>query len=253
MNIKKWDTENYTSKFDFVPGYGEAVLDLLDIPEGGYVVDVGSGTGQLTEKIKERGFNVIGIDSSADMLAAAEKLHPDIEFRKDNAVTFKLENKADAVFSSSVLHWIDRAQQLDMASNFLYNLKPGGIFVCEFGGKDCCEIVRGTEADVFSEYGLVYPRFFYFPTIGEYAQLLERAGFIVEYAAFFKRPTPLKAGDTVSDWILEFEKNAYEGVDENTKKRIIVAVEKITRPFLYTKDKGWVIDYVRIRIKARKP
>ncbi len=252
MNIKKWDTDKYTTNFDFVPEYGEALVDMVDVPEGSFVVDLGSGNGALTEKLQQKNYRVLGIDSSSDMIAKARELHPDISFKEADAVTFKLDRPADAIFSSSVLHWIDKDKQAAMAQNIADNLKPGGIFVCEFGGKDCCEKVRGTLADIFAERGLVYPRFFYFPTISEYTPLLEAAGLRVEYAVFFDRPTPLKGNDTVSDWIRMFEKNAFEGVDEQTKESIIKEAEERTRPMLYSEDAGWVIDYVRIRVKARK-
>ncbi len=252
MNIKKWDTDTYTARFDFVPGYGEELINYLDVPEHGFVVDLGSGSGALTAKLKEQGYEVLGIDASPDMIEKARQLHPDIPFRYADAVTFRLDKPCDAVFSNSVIHWIDRDRQQALAANIAANLKPGGIFVCEFGGKDCCEAVRGTLAEIFAERGLVYPRIFYFPTIGQYTPLLEAAGLETEYAAFFDRPTPLKEGDTVADWIRMFEKNAFEGIDAEVQERIIAEAVERTRPMLYTEENGWVIDYVRIRIRARK-
>ncbi len=255
MNISKWDTEGYATHFDFVPGYGQDTLKLVDVPEGSLVVDLGSGTGALTEKLKDMGYEVLGIDSSPDMIVSARQLHPDLSFELADGVTFRLEKQADAIFSSSVIHWIDRDRQQALAQNIYDNLKPGGIFVCEFGGKDCCEIVRGTLARIFAERGLVYPRFFYFPTIGEYTPLLESVGFRVEYAVFFDRPTQLKGDDTVSDWIRMFEKNAFEGIGEELKEDIIREAEERTKPLLFHEDadgNGWFIDYVRIKVKARK-
>ena len=52
MNIK-WNADGYTRQFSFVHQYGEGVLDLIDAPEGSFVVDLGCGNGALTERLRE--------------------------------------------------------------------------------------------------------------------------------------------------------------------------------------------------------
>ncbi|MDF1522867.1 MAG: class I SAM-dependent methyltransferase [Trueperaceae bacterium] len=47
---------------------------------GGRVLDVGCGTGNATVPLVERGFEVVGLDASADMLAAARTKLPDVPF-----------------------------------------------------------------------------------------------------------------------------------------------------------------------------
>ena len=51
----------------------------------------------------------------------------------------------------------------------------------------------------FLERGLIYPRVFYFPTIGDYASVLENAGFKVVFAALFDRPTPQRTQSGLTD------------------------------------------------------
>jgi len=250
MNIQ-WNTADYTKNFDFVHKYGEDVLKLIDAPQGSYVIDLGCGNGALTQKLLELGYRAEGIDDSADMILRAEELHPDIKFTRADALTFHLKEKADVIFSNAVFHWIDENNQQQLAENIFDNLKTDGMLVCEFGGCGCAETVHSALEECFAEHGLDYPRTFYFPTIGQYAPILETVGFRVEYALLFDRPTLQSTADGAANWIRMFIKTPFIGMPVAQKESIITeAVEKI-RPVLFTHD-GWIIDYVRIRVRARK-
>ena len=248
MNIK-WDSENYANNFSFVHEYGKGVMDLVD--EGrGVAVDLGCGTGALTGELSKKGYDAIGIDASAEMLEKAAKEYPDLRFMQADALTFSLpEKKASVIFSNAVFHWIDREKQDALARNIHDQLLPGGTLVAEFGGHGCAEAVHSALEANFMRKGLTYPRTFFFPTVGEYAQILERNGFTIRYALFFDRPTEQKSGHGVKDWINMFVKKPFEGMDIITKEKIMDEVEKELKPKLYKNGK-WYIDYVRIRIKA---
>ena len=84
MNIF-WDAEKYKKDFSFVPQYGEAVMDLLDAAPGSRVVDLGCGNGALTEQLAACGYDVTGVDASAEMLELAREGHPDLKFLPGNA------------------------------------------------------------------------------------------------------------------------------------------------------------------------
>lgn len=250
MNIT-WDAKQYAAQFSFVPQYGEAVLALLDAPAGSLVVDLGCGSGGLSGQLAARGYHVVGVDASPEMLALARSSHPGLTFVQGDAVTFSLDEPADAIFSNAVFHWIDRALQPRLLANLAANLKPGGQLVFEFGGKGCAEAVHSTLSDCFAARGLTYPRTFYFPTIGEYAPLLEASGLVVEYAALFPRPTPQKGPHGLRDWINMFDKKPFEGLDPAVKETILDEAEARLRPALWDGE-HWIVDYVRLRMKARK-
>ena len=72
MNIT-WQAENYKDNFSFVHQYGEDVLNLITGDTKQFVVDLGCGNGVLTQKLSERGFRVLGIDDSSEMLAIARQ------------------------------------------------------------------------------------------------------------------------------------------------------------------------------------
>ena len=246
-----WDAADYKENFSFVPAYGEAVIDLITKQPESRVIDLGCGNGSLTAHIAERGYIVTGIDDSEEMLRLARKEHPDLSFLQGNAVSFHLEKGVDVIFSNAVFHWIDEKNQQTMLSNIYRNLNPGGELVCEFGGSGCAEAVHETLEQCFSERGLVYRRVFYFPTIGQYAPMLEKAGFKIEYAALFDRPTPQNGSDGLANWIRMFVKKPFEGVEKELEEEIISDTVSRLRNRLYQND-FWIVDYVRIQFRAVK-
>ncbi len=250
MNIK-WDAGTYTDNFSFVHRYGEDVTGLIDAGPDSLVVDLGCGNGALTEKIHGMGYRVLGIDASADMVSQAKRMHPELEFKVGDATEFTLDEKADVIFSNAVFHWIDADKQDRLAENLSANLKPGGSLVCEFGGRGCAETVHAALERNFGKRGLDYKRAFYFPTIGEYAPILERAGLRVDHAVLFDRPTPQKSESGLEGWIRMFVKTAFLNVPKETADAIIRETVDELYGTLY-KDGIWFVDYVRIRLRARK-
>jgi len=250
MNIK-WNASDYTDHFAFVHQYGEDVMELIDAAPGSFVVDLGCGNGALSERLNEKGYRVLGVDASGDMLKKAESLHPGIPFVEGDATEFSLKEKADVIFSNAVFHWVDEKDQKKLADNVAGQLKKGGILVCEFGGYGCAETVHSTLERNFKKRGLFYLRPFYFPTIGQYAPILEKAGFRVEYAALFDRPTVQETENGLEDWIRMFVKKAFEGIPRDIADEMIRESVRELYGTLHV-DGKWIVDYVRIRIKARK-
>ena len=250
MNIA-WDAKGYKERFSFVHEYGEDVMSLLTAKPGASVVDLGCGNGALTRKLAGKGYHVTGVDASPEMIALAREAHPELTFSCEDALSFSLDEPADAIFSNAVFHWIDADKQDALIANVARNLVPGGELVCEFGGYGNGEAVHGTLERCFEARGLAYPRTFFFPTVGQYAPMLERHGLLVEFATLFDRPTPQKSADGLSDWIRMFIKKPFEGMPEELKADIVREANERLRDTLLM-DGVWVIDYVRIRLRARK-
>ena len=149
MNIN-WDAQEYKQNFHFVADYGKDVLNLMDMPKNSFVVDLGCGNGALSAELKAKGYDVIGLDASVEMIDLARKLHPDIEFICDDVRSFRLAQKADGIFSNAVLHWIDEKNQQMMLNNIAANIKSGGVFAFESGGWGCAESVHSTLEQIFT-------------------------------------------------------------------------------------------------------
>jgi trans-aconitate methyltransferase len=85
----RWDSSLYDDKHAFVTKYGEGVLELLAPQAGERILDVGCGTGHLTKKIAASGAEVVGLDSSAEMIETARTAYPEIEFVVADAAVSK--------------------------------------------------------------------------------------------------------------------------------------------------------------------
>lgn len=249
MNIQ-WDAGKYTADFSFVHQYGSGVMDLIDAGAGAAVLDLGCGNGALTKVLKERGYAAKGLDASEEFLDIARETCPGIEFVRGDATHFSFPEPFDAVFSNAVFHWIEKARQPDMLGCVRAALKEGGQFVFEFGGHGNNRLIHGALAEAFAERGFRYEMPFYFPTIGEYAALLEGAGFSVRYAALFDRPTELKGEDGLKDWINMFVRTPFSAAGAGQEREAIIdRAAELLRGDLYA-DGRWHADYVRIRMKA---
>lgn len=251
MNIA-WNAEKYTEDFSFVHQYGNGVLELIGTDNVNTILDLGCGNGAISKTLKDKGFAVKGIDASKELLDIAKNNDSEIQFIQADATDFKLEEPVDVVFSNAVFHWIDRKKQADMLSCVYNALKDNGQFVFEFGGIGNNQRIHHALEKVFLEYGYEYKMPFYFPTIGEYSGLLEKAGFQVRYALLFDRFTELKGDNGLVDWINMFVKTPFSVINgDGVKDAMIEKAVTSLSDDLY-KDGIWYADYVRIRMKAIK-
>ncbi|MBW4431507.1 MAG: methyltransferase domain-containing protein [Pelatocladus maniniholoensis HA4357-MV3] len=249
-----WNTTLYEDQHGFVWQYGEDLLNLLSPQVGDRILDLGCGTGQLTDKIATHGAEIMGIDYSPAMIEKARQNYPHLQFDVADARNFQVEQPLDAIFSNAALHWVKEAEAvvncIDKA------LKSGGKFVAEFGGKGNVKAIVQALEDALVELGYNSPGTinpWYFPSISEYATLLEKQNLEVTYATLFDRPTPLESGNTgMANWLQMFFTSQFlTGISPTQQAKIIQAVEERLQPVLY-KDGRWWADYRRIRVVAIK-
>ncbi|MGL4820538.1 MAG: class I SAM-dependent methyltransferase [Bacilli bacterium] len=253
MTTTKWNANLYDNKHQFVSAFGEALLDFLPNIPHATLLDVGCGTGDLAQALYERGYTVTGFDASEEMIAQAKQKYPHIQFEVANATTFESTVQYDIVFSNAALHWIKDAQAV---ANVMYAaLKPDGTLLVEFGGfKNCKQMVDAVRtAREQLEFGWDESYIpWYFPTIGQYTNVLESAGFEVSWAQRFARPTPLEGEDGMANWYRMFGEALFTALNETEKERTIAHAVEQLRPSMYV-DGEWTADYVRLRTLARKP
>ncbi|MGI2908991.1 class I SAM-dependent methyltransferase [Tolypothrix sp. VBCCA 56010] len=253
MIKNNWNAALYEDKHAFVWQYGEDLLQLLNPKQQERILDLGCGTGQLTEKIATSGAVVMGIDNAPAMISKAKQNYPHIRFNVADARNFQVEQPLDAVFSNAALHWI---KEPDAVIRSVHQaLKPGGRFVAEFGGKGNVQAITTALETALQEIGISQPQAlnpWYYPSIGEYATRLEKHGFDVNYAVLFARPTPLADADAgMANWIQMFASAYFTELSHQQQMQVIRKVEESLKPTLY-QDKTWIADYRRIRILAVK-
>lgn len=102
------------------------------------ILDLGCGTGTLTELLARRGYDMIGIDNAADMLEIALDKRTasglDILYLQQDMRDFELYGTVGAVVSvcdsiNYLLEEEDVVQTFRLVNNYLY---PGGLFIFDF-------------------------------------------------------------------------------------------------------------------------
>ncbi len=248
-----WNAELYDGKHAYVFGYGAQVVELLAPQPGERIIDLGCGTGHLTAAIAEAGSQVLGLDHSAEMIAKARANYPQLRFEVCDARDFSVDEPQDAVFSNAALHWVLEADRV--VARVAAALRPGGRFVAEFGGKGNVRQIIGAVGAVLKEMGIApgpVDGLWYFPSIAEYSQLLERHGLEVTWAALMDRPTTLEDGEAgLRNWLKMFAEQVLAAVPSARLEKFFSRMESRLRVQLYGNG-AWHADYRRIRVVAVK-
>jgi trans-aconitate methyltransferase len=243
-----WDAERYEGKHSYVWQFGAGLIDVMAPREGERILDIGCGTGQLTAEIASRGAQVVGLDSSTNMLGQARQNYPGQKFVLADATSFRFPEPFDAVFSNAALHWVKDAEAA--VESIALALRAGGRFVAEFGGKGNIATIMFALGAVFGAEADRRCPWFY-PGIGEYAPLLERHRLEVREASLFYRPTPVEGEDGMENWLRMFCGGYFEGLGAERTKEKIGEIVALLRPDGY-RDGVWTLDYRRLRVAAVK-
>lgn len=250
---KTWNPQLYQSSHAFVWQFGRDLLAMLLPEPGERILDVGCGTGQLTGEIAAAGAQVVGLDQSAEMIAAASKNFPEIRFEVGDIAAATYDSEFDAVFSNAALHWVK--DQKGAIAAIARALKPGGRLVFEMGGHGNVAQLWKAVTRAMSELDVpdsedMAPR--YYPSIGEYAPLLEANGLQGSFAVLFDRPTPLEGGEQgLRNWLNMFANAASKVVSPAKYEEFIRRIEELARPELFHGGE-WTVDYRRLRMIAIK-
>lgn len=114
--------------------YLKGLLEEYGVRDG-LVLDLGCGTGNMTELLAGNGYDMIGIDLSEEMLEIAAKKKEasalDILYLQQDMREFELYGTVKAVISvcdsmNYILEWEDLCQVFSLVNNYL---DPGGIFI----------------------------------------------------------------------------------------------------------------------------
>jgi trans-aconitate methyltransferase len=253
MNMPCWDAKLYDDKHAFVWEKAKGVLGMLAPQPGERVLDLGCGTGHLTAQIAAKGVNVVGLDRSTEMIAEAKRNYPELLFEVADATGLSFDREFDAVFSNAALHWIVEPEKV--VHGVARALKPGGRFAAEFGGKGNIRLLMQAISSAAEEFGIAEgldKLGWYYPSVAEYAGLLERYGLEVREASLFERPTKLEDGDRgLEAWLRMFRQSVLERLPVERQAEFVGAVERRARPLLFN-DGEWILDYRRLRILAYK-
>jgi len=116
--------------------YIERVFERHGKPPEPYITDLGCGTGSVCIELSKRGYDVIGIDNSPDMLSEArakalQNNRGDILFLEQDICGFELFGTVGAFISTvdSVNYITDKRMLRRMFLSIDNYLAPGGLFI----------------------------------------------------------------------------------------------------------------------------
>jgi trans-aconitate methyltransferase len=243
-----WSAAGYDAHARFVSDLAGEAIEWLAPRPGERILDLGCGDGAVTAALQAMGADVVGVDTSDDLLAAARARGLDVRHMDGQALEFG--PVFDAVFSNAALHWMTSPEAV--IAGVHRALKGGGRFVAEFGGHgNVAAIVtamRATAQRIGGEPALAGPWFF--PTPEVYAEMLAAAGFSVRRTGLFPRPTPLKSG--MREWLKLFRLPFFEQYGARMDE-VLDEVVDLLKPVLCDAHGNWTADYVRLRVEAVKP
>ena len=250
-STSKWDAGDYARVGGFVPALGQAALELLDPRPGERILDVGCGDGALSLKIIERGAEVVGVDSSPELVEVARSAGVYAELT--DAADMDFERQFDAAFSNAALHWMLEKDRV--ASAVFEALHFGGRFAGEMGGRGNIAILRGGIRSELEERGYPVPAEDpqWYPSADEFRAVYEAAGFTGVDANIIPRETELASG--VVAWVKTFRAGWLDAaqVPEAERDEVAAAIERRLEPQLRRANGSWFADYVRLRFIMRKP
>ena len=248
MPPQTWNPDTYARDAGFVAALGEPLVALLAPRAGERVLDLGCGDGVLTRKLVEAGCRVVGVDASAEQVAAARARG--IDAHVIDAAALPYEGAFDAVLSNATLHWV--ADLPATLSGVQRSLLPGGRFVAECGGEGNVSAIRAALWSVLARRGIDAEALdpWHFRSAEAYRAALREAGFTVTQLSAFARPTPVPAG--IEAWLAVFARSFLAAIDEAQHAAVLHEVAQALAPSLRGPDGGWTADYVRVRFVAHR-
>jgi trans-aconitate methyltransferase len=239
-----WHPDRYVRNASFVPALARDLVGWLAPHAGERVLDLGCGDGVLTLDLVAAGAEVVGVDASEAMIAAARARG--IDARLAAAEGLRFDGEFDAAFSNAMLHWTRNINAV--LAGVSRALRPGGRFVGEFGGAgNIAGFLRAAERTL-QAHGFAFVQPWYFPTEAEFVEALRRAEFVVNRIQLFPRTTPLPAG--IVEWLDTFGGPLLDRIPPGERKQVAAAIEDALTSTHRQGDGTWTMDYVRLRFEA---
>ena len=247
---QKWDAQQYGANAAFVHGMAGGVVEWLAAKSGERILDLGCGDGQLTKQIQTSGADVVAIDASEAMVAAARGRGIQAELGNVETLPFEA-NSFDAVFSNAVLHWVKNHDA--MLGEVRRVLRPGGRFVAEFGGHGNIAAICVALRAVLNRYGFgnLEDGVNYYPSVESYRARLVRHGFQVEQIQLIPRPTLLPESG-MDGWLRTFRRGVIEALPEELREKVVSETVELLTHVLRDESGEWTADYVRLRFAASR-
>lgn len=126
-----WNPEQYLkfSQPRFRPAQDLLARVTAEAPQTVY--DLGCGAGNVTQLLASRwpAATITGVDSSAEMIAAAAKVSTGIAWQEQSVADWQASVPADLIYSNAALHWLPGHETL--FPRLMQQLAPGGTLAVQ--------------------------------------------------------------------------------------------------------------------------
>ena len=165
--------EVYDTFMDNIPyeEWGEYLTGLMEEygVKDGLVLELGCGTGSMTEILAAKGYDMIGADNSEEMLEIAMEKRDEsghnILYLLQDMREFELYGTVSAVVSvCDSVNYITKEEELEEVFRLVNNyLDPKGIFIFDFNTKYKYQTVLGdrTIAEKRDECSFIWDNYYY--------------------------------------------------------------------------------------------
>jgi ubiquinone/menaquinone biosynthesis C-methylase UbiE len=256
----EWDAQAYDRLGNPMQSWGETIVARLDLRGDETALDLGCGSGRLTELLAERlpRGRVIAVDRSANMLAQArERMAPlfgqRVEYLQCSLDDLDLEQTAELAFSNAALHWIRDHPRLFRA--IFRALEPGGRLIAQCGGGSNIARLRERAgrlmtSDPYQPYFGDWPGPWEFADAETTRQRLEAAGFTDISTGLVARLVVVDTAAEYRDYLEHVVFGAHlDRLPEELRPGFLDALAAPAP----NDDPPFSMDYCRLNISARRP
>ena len=262
--MSDWDAAKYHRISDPQLAWGRTVAARLSPVDGERILDIGCGTGRLTEEIAATpGIFVVGFDRSAAMLQQAASRLPlgqasvlnscmGLHYVRGDGAALPFVDAFDAVFSTATFHWIPDHDRLFRGIHRA--LKAGGRLVAQAGGAGNLEQLYGRARQLmrspqYGQFFLSWSEPCHFENVADTTARLEAAGFDQIEASLVIAPIPFECPEAYSEFVaavcLRHQLDRLPAEEREVFMRMLTEHAAADQPPL-------TLDYWRLNISARK-
>jgi trans-aconitate 2-methyltransferase len=272
--MSDWDAARYHRISDPQVAWGRTVAARLAPVAGERILDLGCGTGRLTEEIAAKpGIFVVGLDRSAAMLqeAAARQLHRGqtpisdsrgptpvldsygaLAYVRADGSALPFVDAFDAVFSAATFHWIPDHDRL--FASIYRALKKGGRLIAQAGGARNLEQVysrarRLMRSPQYARFYASWSEPCHFENVSDTEARLQRAGFKDFEASLVSAPVSFQQPEAYAEFVaavcLRHQLDRLPSEDRG------VFMSRLTEEAI-NDEPPLTLDYWRLNISARK-
>jgi trans-aconitate methyltransferase len=255
----KWDAKDYENHSRSQQIWGLELLSKLKLETNKHVLDIGCGDGKITAEIAGivKNGNVIGIDSSEEMIKLAKNKYPpdsnpNLHFRILDARQLDYRDEFNVVFSNAVFHWIDDHKSLLHRINLC--LRRGGRTIIQMGGKgNASEIIQVMSALIDSPTWKTFFKNFKFPyyfyNVEEYSAWVDQTGFSKSRIDLISKYMNHEGPEELEGWIRTTWLPYLQPIPKNLRNKFI---REFVKKYLDTfpADENGIVQVKMVRLEV---